>query len=431
MSNSIVGNNGAPQDFTTWWETEVDDDEYEDLEGEITDEEDVFGYRAIVPKNSNSTTVTIYFYYYAPISEWFWDYMYGLPYSPIVPLVFATDSDWNLTQCLNASFYEFSLTGLSNGWKALNVTLTRKLVKGEKIFFGVYSDLLGYVATGEVEDGDTTNSYFYWTRARRQNYSSQIAYVSSPDFISQQRKIFCDWEMCIYMQYENEPDSIFYTRSVLGNVGAVTSNSRKVIWKRTMRPGGNLTSVLSRKSVFKRNANSSESLASVCQRHNLLKRRSSSVFIASSGNSNRIFFFRFLEGSGSLSSRVSRANRMKIEKSDGFSLTDNLQQLLLIIRSCFSSAESTESLRLKAEYTRKPESVVDDEETITRCGDNFRSFIDEASFEARPFASRLFFRTVQTVMSLWDWLRGKIREANNVITLFSPIYTEITMESKI
>ena len=122
---------------------------------------------------------------------------------------------------------------------------------------------------------------------------------------------------------------------------------------------------------------------------------------------------------------------MKIENSDSFSLSDSLHQLLLIIRSCYSSAESSESLRHKADYKRMSESIVDDEESVTRWGESFRSFTDKVSFEARPFASRLFFRTVQTVMGLWDWLRGKIREANNVITLFSPIYTEITMDSEI
>ena len=56
---------------------------------------------------------------------------------------------------------------------------------------------------------------------------------------------------------------------------------------------------------------------------------------------------------------------------------------------------------------------------------------DEAEIEARPFVSRIFFRTVETVMSLWDWLRGKIRESNNVVTFFCPIATEITLECKI
>lgn len=235
MSNSIVGNNGTPQDILTWYEVEVDDDEYEEMEGELVDEQDVFGYRAICPKNSNSTTVTINYYYHAPTSEWFWDYMYGDPYRPFIPLVFAADANWNLTECLNASYYETSLTGQSDGWKAFNVNLKRKLVEGERIFFGLYSDIFGYVATGEIEDANTTMCYFYWSRARRQNYASQLAYVSSPDFIGQQRNIFSDWEICIYLQYENEPDGIFYTRSVLGNVGASGAFAgRSLGAKRTM-----------------------------------------------------------------------------------------------------------------------------------------------------------------------------------------------------
>ena len=372
MSNSIVGNNGEPQEFLTWYETEIDDDEYEDLEGEIVDEEDVFGYRAIVPKNSNSTTVTIYYYYLAPTSEWYWDYTYGDPYKPIIPVVFATDSSWNLTQCLNASFYEFSLTGQSNGWKALNVTLTRKLVEGEHIFFGVYSDLLGYVATGEVEDGDTTMSYFYWTRAKRRDYASQIAYLSSPEFINQQRKIFCDWEMCIYMQYENEPDGFFYTRSVVGNVGAAGAFAGR----------------------------------SLGAKRNLL------------GN---------VAGSDS----AMRALRKVILKTEAVGFTDNVQKLLLILRSCFSIGSLSESVSNKSTYKRLTECSVENQEVLLRHGDNFRAFTDEANIEDVPLASRLFFRTVQTVLSFWDWVRGKIREANNVVTLFCPVYLEIELECKI
>ena len=66
-----------------------------------------------------------------------------------------------------------------------------------------------------------------------------------------------------------------------------------------------------------------------------------------------------------------------------------------------------------------------------RSGENYRGFADELEIEAVPFASRLFFRTVQTVMGLWDWLRGKIREANNVVTLYCPIWTEVEFECPI
>ena len=121
---------------------------------------------------------------------------------------------------------------------------------------------------------------------------------------------------------------------------------------------------------------------------------------------------------------------MKIENTDEFTFSDSLQQLLLIIRSVFSSNEILDSSSHIAEYKRLYESVVDDEELIIHSGDNFRRFTDEVDFKALPFASRLFFRTVQTVMNFWDWLRGKIREANNVVTLFTPVVLEITLNEK-
>lgn len=115
MSYSIVGNDRNPTDFLTWHEVEIDDDEYEDIEGELVDEEDIFGYRAVCPKNSNSTSVNIFYYYYAPTSEWYWDYNYGIDYQPVIPVVFAANENWELTQCLNVSFNEISLRGQSNG----------------------------------------------------------------------------------------------------------------------------------------------------------------------------------------------------------------------------------------------------------------------------------------------------------------------------
>ena len=368
MSNSIVGNNANPTECFTWYEVEVDDDEYEDMEGEMVDEQNIFARRAVIPKNSNSTTVTIFYYYLAPTSSWFWDYNYGVDYKPVVPVVFAADSNWQLTQCLNASFNEISLTGQSNGWKSFNVTLTRKLVEGERIVFGLYSDILGYTSTGEIEDSETTMSYFYWTRAHRRDYANQISYVSSPDFISQQRNIFCDYEMCIYMQYENEPDGFFYTRTVLGNVGTAARFSGRRLGA-VRKPTG----------------------------------------LCALGSSNRrIAFFKF-------------------SKNESLSFLDSVQKLLLLIRSCLSGFYSSDSTSHIANYKKEIETTAGNYENLIRFGENKRSFEDEAEIVARPFASRIFFRTVETVMSFWDWLRGKIREANNVVSLFTPVFLEITL----
>lgn len=369
MSNSIVGHNQPPVIFKTDWEVEVDDDTIE-MEGEIVDEQDIFCYRTIVPKNSNSTSVTIYFYYYAPTSEWYWDYVYGVPYKPIIPVVFATDSNWTLTQCLNVNFEEVNLNGRSNGWVSMNVNLTRKLLEGERIIFGVYSDILGYVGD-YIDDPDTTMCYFYWSRARRRDYSSQIAYLSSTEFLQRQQGIFSDYEICIYMEYENEPDGFFYTRSVLGNVGA----------------------------------------AAVFTNISLRAHRAMVNTAAMSDSSNRIL------------SKI-------ILKSESIGLTDAVQKLLLLLRSCFSQSGSTDILKRKAGFKKSISSSVDNEEEVLRLGENYRSFTDEAEIEARPFASRIFYRAVETVMSFWDWLHGKIREANYVVSFFTPVKLKIILDGK-
>ena len=430
MSNSILGETGQPELFSMEYEVEVGDDEYLYLDGELVEEENIWGYRGICPKNSQTTTVTIKFYYYAPTSEWFWGYVYGTPYAPLIPLVYTCDSNWNLVSCLNQSYYEFALDGHSSGWLSLNVTLQRKLIQNERIFFGVYSDLLGVAAIDEA-DPNTTMSYIYFSSERRRNYSSQIAYVTSAAFFNKIRCLNDDFQACIYLEYENEIESVAYTRTVLGNVHPATANVRKLNWKRTLRPGGYITSSLNRKTVWKRRGASNGLLSAGAFRFNHLFRSASDSKSFTDANDKRIFFFRSYEDQESFTARSYRSNRIKIENSDGFSFADSIQHFLLILRSVFSDGGGTDSLLHQSDYKRLSESIVNDEEIIIRSGDNFRSFTDEVDFEALPFASRLFFRTVQTVMSFWDWLRGKIREANNVVTLFCPIADEITLECKI
>lgn len=433
MAKSTLGNNAQPVCFLTEYEVEVDDDEYENMDGELVDEQDIFGYRATCPKNSDSTTVTIYFYYHAPTSYWYWEQAYGLAYEPIIPVVFTCDSNWKLTQCLNQTFYEIDLTNRSDGWISMNVTLTRKLVKNERIVFGVYSDILGVSSSSpEWNLQENTQCYYYYSMARRRDYNTAIAYISSSAFIQKADCGYSDWEVCLYLEYENEVESVAYTRTVLGNIRAATANTRKLNWKRVISGLWNLSSRNYRKTIWKRNSISSNVFLSAGTfRSNHLFREASDRKSFSDSSSKTLLFHRRLENQGEISAQNYRSNRIKIDTSDGFAFSDSLQHLLFIIRVCFSSAESSETLRLKADYKRLPESHVDDEESVIRWGESFRNFTDEVELDARPFASRLFLRTVQTVMSFWDWLRGKIREANNVVTLFCPIADEITLECRI
>ncbi len=104
-----------------------------------------------------------------------------------------------------------------------------------------------------------------------------------------------------------------------------------------------------------------------------------------------------------------------------------MQKLLLLIRSCLSGFYSSDSTSHIANYKKEIETTAGNYERLIRFGENKRSFEDEAEIVARPFASRIFFRTVETVMSFWDWLRGKIREANYVVTLYTPVVLEISL----
>ena len=176
----------------------------------------------------------------------------------------------------------------------------------------------------------------------------------------------------MYLQYENEPDGFFYTRTVIGNVGATGSFEGR----------------------------------SLCARRTILN-------------------------NSALSDLTSRVLGKVILKTENASVFDSVQKLLLILRSCFSSGGFTTSASKKSDFKRLSESLVENQESVIRFGENYRAFEDEAAIEDVPFVSRLFFRTVQTVVGFWDWLRGKIREANNVVTLYSPMDLEITLESKI
>ena len=211
-------------------------------------------------------------------------------------------------------------------------------------------------------------SYFYWTRSHRRDYANQISYVSSPDFISQQRNIFNDYEICEYLQYENEPDGLAYSYTVLGNVGAVARFSNRSLGAVRMPTG-----------------------------------------LCALGSSNRrIAFFKF-------------------SKNESLGFLDSVQKFLLLIRSCLSGFNSSDSTSRTADYKKEIESTAGNSESLTRFGENKRSFEDGAEIVARPFASRIFYRAVETVMSFWDWLRGKIREANYVVTLYTPVFLEITL----
>ena len=429
MSTTILGNNAAPQYLYTYYEVEVDDEEFENLLGEYYDEDSTMGYRATVPKNSASTTVQLVYYYKAATSSFMLDYYWGEDFTPIVPLVFACNSNGAITELLNNSVSQLVVAGRSTGWITMNITLKRKLVKNEKIFFGIYGDIYSYALSSLTPVNH--NTQFNYCSTPRHQFPNPVAYVSSAQYIANNHFVDGDLEACIYLQYENAVESVAYTRSVGGTVGAATSNTRKAGWKRTLNQSGVIASSLSRKSSYKKSCSSSGMFTSSGFRglHNSRNAQSGSGL--SDFSSRKIAMMRQFENTGGITDTSLRSLFKRIVTEEDVSFLDSLHQLLLIIRSCFSVSGITDEASRIADYKKDIPSTVENLESVERSGKNYRSFEDSAELDALPFASRLFFRACETVAGFWDWLRGKIREANNVVSFFCPINLEIELECKL
>ena len=151
-----------------------------------------------------------------------------------MPVVFSVASNGALLECLNESFTEVSLAELEEDWVVMNVTLKRRLVKDENIFFGVYSDHVGVTGI-DFADADSTRSYYYFSNASRSDYNAAIAYVSSQAFISQSRKTDCDYCPIIYLEYVNGENAFAYTRSLEENVEASAVNEKRIFFNRVVQ----------------------------------------------------------------------------------------------------------------------------------------------------------------------------------------------------
>lgn len=232
-----------------------------------------------------------------------------------------------------------------------------------------------------------------------------------------------------------------------------TANSRKEIFKRSFSESDNAVSVHTRKqSLFKSIAETpdivslenrklgiklmpfSENLTPVSEPIRMLgiKKICTSVARSTSSFLRRLCYIRnnLTENLHPVSS-LFRSNHLKTEASSSLVLDDEHNSQMFFNRLGLSEYQISDSSERKVVWKRWLEIPPDVESEVIRKQVLFRSMMSESDFTARPFASRLFFRTVQSVASFWDWLRGKIREANNVKSFYCPIWTEIEMECRI
>ena len=130
-------------------------------------------------------------------------------------------------------------------------------------------------------------------------------------------------------------------------------------------------------------------------------------------------------------SLLSRKNHLKTDAFSSLLFDDEHNSRMFFYRPGVSENQVTDGTDRKVDWKRRLEFSTDVETEAVRKQVLFRFEKSESVFATRAFASRLFFRTVQSIVSFWDWLRGKIREANNVVTFFCPINLEINFECRI
>lgn len=163
-----------------------------------------------------------------------------------------------------------------------------------------------------------------------------------------------------------------------------------------------------------------------------IKKTCASIAQSTSSFVRRLWFIRnklteFLQSV----SLLSRKNHLKTDAFSSLLFDDEHNSRMFFYRSGVSENQVTDGTDRKVDWKRRLEFSTDVETEAVRKQVLFRFEKSEIAFATRAFASRLFFRTVQSIVSFWDWLRGKIREANNVVTFFCPINLEINFECRI
>lgn len=414
MAKTVAGNNKTPTNWQTTQYIEIEDDDGEcyevQVQAESIDEETINGYKFITPKASDSTTVKLGYYYNKPTSEWYWEYSYGDPPGPLYPLVFSCNSSWTPVECLNSSISTIELDTKASGWITSNVTLKRKLQKNERIFFGFYGYIMPLVWSNDTV---TLGSVFYVNPKKTYyTYKNNLPdFFTTSDFFNNINCKDFNTNYSIYMEYENEVESVSYTRTVTAKSIPVTEVIRK----------GN----------FMRKENSYFRNSELVLRFRKVSCNLFSEIKVYSSVSKLRFLYRLINENENFIDDVKRCLKINTLIIDKKEFSDELIRNLIIGRCITAGILPTDFLERTADYKRTNKTTPEINTLTERKTQTYRSNVDSVLFSVFVIPSRIFYRTVQTIVSFWDWIRGKIRETNNIVSFFCPVDLEIKLECKV
>jgi hypothetical protein len=232
----------------------------------------------------------------------------------------------------------------------------------------------------------------------------------------------------IYLEYVNAVESVAYTRTVLGNIGASTLLTKRGVYKRNKNITMAAIALIWRKGAYKKTVTTTAGVSETESRKLLMTRQTISGTTAIDNSGRKLRTVRSIQNNGGFSSSYRRMLIKRICNSETVGSTETVQRFLLIIRKLVLTKGINDSSTHKANYKKLVLANTENVDAVSKKSQSIRNIESTVDAQTVPFASRLFFRTVQTISGFWDWIRGKIREANNVITLFCPIADEIILE---
>lgn len=242
MAVSYFGNDEV-ESWEVFHEEEEDDDDGETLiveyEGENAIEFDIIGYDFACPLYSESDALTVFYYARKATSEWFkkfWDYQQDC----FVPLVFTFDSASGMPdELLNESTDEFSLgENFNDGFFCMNVKLKRKLKKGEKIFFGLWSDNMMPVWSDGSKFEGTGGCHQYHLKSyfSLQRKGMDFDTYMQTKFKSDAKEISPAGNFTMYVRFDGV-DPVLYKAAAGGVLEAADGLSRKAVYSKILRTG--------------------------------------------------------------------------------------------------------------------------------------------------------------------------------------------------
>lgn len=392
-------------------------------------------------KEDGKYEIEFYYYYRKPTSDIFYSNFNRPSDFYIVPIISQVDDDFSPMGTLCWDAEKISLVGRESGW--IHVTLHADeqiwgscIYNGKYIenplYIGIYSPILTacWDTTGP-ENIKPYRLYFDLEEAFGDNDYCEH-YFGGDMYEGWMYRRENNGYPSIYITYQDDQiDSFDYKVELQGAVKPVSKLSHKSKFVRALKKQLLIKEIMSRITTLKRSA--SEELVI-----NELKKTVHGIVFGiieeleiEDSNKRSLLLKRLMNEAAKVTDLIKRELRMYVSFENGITFDSRLIRDLLISRVIGETITSEDINKKLIDYKRKLETVPGINSTVERWGKSFRSTEDEIPITAVSFASRLFFRTVETVLSLWDWLRGKIRETNNIVSFYCPIDLEIEIEARI